>query len=44
VDGLLPMLVERPVASRSTDFNDSDMTLLNIRYVRGWEYTIICHL
>jgi hypothetical protein len=33
VDGSLPMLAERPVASYSTDFNDSDMTLLNIRYV-----------
>jgi hypothetical protein len=35
VDGSLPMLAERPVASHSTDFHDSDMTLLNIRYV--WE-------
>jgi hypothetical protein len=34
VDDSLPMLVGRPVASHSTDFNDSDMTLLNIRYVR----------
>jgi hypothetical protein len=31
VDGSLPMLAGRPVASHSTDFNDSDMTLLNIR-------------
>jgi hypothetical protein len=43
VDGPRPMLVERPVVSHST-YNHPDMTLLNIRYVRGWEYTIICHL
>jgi hypothetical protein len=34
VDGSLPMLAGRPVVSYSNDFNDSDMTLLNIRYVR----------
>jgi hypothetical protein len=38
VDGSLPMLAG-PVASHSTDFNDSDMTLLNIRYVRDWSYS-----
>jgi hypothetical protein len=38
VDDSLPMLAGRPIASTSTDFNDSDMTLLNIRYVREWSY------
>jgi hypothetical protein len=31
VDGSLAILAKRPVVSYSTDFNDSDMTLLNIR-------------
>lgn len=31
LDDSLPMLAGQPVASYSTDFNDSDMTLLNIR-------------
>jgi hypothetical protein len=39
VDGSLPMLAERPVASSSTDFHDSDMTLLNIRYVGESNYS-----